>query len=77
MIRKIVIGSDYKNAMAYKLGQEAGYDENHGGSMTISSFMENKETGMLLIWVTNEVEENAVWKEIPTEFVIKEYDIFT
>jgi len=77
MIRKIVIGSDYKNAMAYKLGQEVGYDENHGGSMTISSFMENKETGMLLIWVTNEVEENAVWKEIPTEFVIKEYDIFT
>ena len=54
MIRKIVIGSDYKNAMAYKLGQEIAYDENHGGSMVITSFIDDEDTGMVSIYVTNE-----------------------
>lgn len=76
MIRKIVIGSDYKNAMAYKLGQEVAYDENHGGSMVITSFIDDEDTGMVSIYVTNEIDETEVWKDIPTDFVIKEYDIF-
>ena len=58
LIRKIAVGSDYKNAMNYVVGQSV-----LGGNHTIYSISESKE-GSVSVWVYNEeLKEVVMWKK--------------
>lgn len=58
LIRKIAVGSDYKNAMNYVVGQSV-----LGGTHTIYSISESKE-GSVSVWVYNEeLKEVVMWKK--------------
>jgi hypothetical protein len=58
LIRKIAVGSDYKNAMNYVVGQTV-----LGGTHTVYSISESKE-GSVSVWVYNEeLKEATVWKK--------------
>lgn len=73
MIRKVIIGPDYKNSMVYSIGQKTGFDMDHGGVISIDTIVENN--GMVEIYVINEKKECELWKEIPTAFCSKEHDL--
>ena len=58
LIRKIAVGSDYKNAMNYVVGQSV-----LGGTHTVYSISESKE-GSVSVWVYNEeLKEVVMWKK--------------
>jgi ABC-type ATPase involved in cell division len=56
-IRKISVGSDYKNAMHYIVGQSV-----MGGTCTIHEIIYNRLTSSGGIWVKNEYGEIYEWK---------------
>lgn len=71
MIRKIVIGSSYKDAMVYKLGQKVS-ENTDDGQVTIEAFDENADD--ILIWIINSKGERSLWKEVPKWMCIREHD---
>jgi len=75
MIRKIIIGPDYKNSMVHSVGQKAFYDMDHGGDMRIDTILHNDKSGMIEVWVINEECEVQLWKEVPSAFCTKEHDL--
>lgn len=72
MIRKIVIGSNYKDAMMYKIGQRVS-ENSDDGLVSIASFEDNGSD--IIIYVENDNKEVSVWKEIPKWMCIRERDI--
>lgn len=71
LIRKIAVGSDYKNAMNYVVGQSV-----LGGSHTVYSISESEE-GSVAVWVFNEeLKEVVMWKKFNSNTPIHfEYNI--
>lgn len=71
LIRKVAIGSDYKNAMNYVVGQVV-----LGGSHFISSITELGD-GAVCIWIYNNQEkETVMWKKVNRNTPISfEYNI--
>jgi hypothetical protein len=70
MIRKVSIGSDYKAAMHYVLGQSV-----LGGNYTIHLIQVEEKSGNTKIWIeaNNEV---VLWKEFSSSMPISiEYNI--
>jgi len=69
-IRKISIGSDYKNdAMHYAIGQEV-----YGGH-TISCILHDKSDNSYMVWIKKE-DETLVWKKFNENMAISvEYDL--
>ena len=66
-IRKISVGSDYKTAMHYIVGQEVV-----GGKYVISDI--NQEQNSYSIWVKKD-GESIKWKEISNTPVVIEYNL--
>jgi hypothetical protein len=66
-IRKISVGSDYKNAMHYIVGQEV-----LGGSYLIDSI--NFEEKGYSVWVKKDGEV-VKWKEVTNTPVMVEYNL--
>jgi len=66
-IRKISVGSDYKNAMHYIVGQEV-----LGGSYLIDSI--NFEEKGYSVWVKKNGEV-VKWKEVTNTPVVVEYNL--
>lgn len=70
IIRKISVGSDYKSAMHYLVGQEV-----LGGSHTIHLIDYNDDTGTYVIYVQKE-DEVFLWKEFNANIPVSvEYNI--
>ena len=70
IIRKISVGSDYKSAMHYLIGQEV-----LGGSHTIHLIDYNDDTGTYVIYVQKE-DEVFLWKEFNANIPVSvEYNI--
>ena len=70
IIRKISVGSDYKSAMHYLVGQEV-----LGGSHTIHLIDYNDDTGTYVIYVQKE-DEVFLWKEVNANIPVSvEYNI--
>jgi hypothetical protein len=67
-IRKISVGSDYKNAMHYIVGNTA-----MGGSHTIHEIVKDGEG--YAIWVINDKGEAFQWKFFDRLPCVIEYDI--
>ena len=69
-IRKISIGSDYKNdAMHYSVGQEV-----YGGH-TISWILHNEKDNSYMVWI-EKGDETLAWKKFNTNMAISvEYDL--
>ena len=66
-IRKISVGSDYKNAMHYIINQDV-----LGGSYVISDIA--KEDAGFSVWVMKD-NESVKWKEFKDIPVVIEYNI--
>ena len=67
-IRKISVGSDYKNAMHYIVGQDV-----MGGSYTISEIVsDNKGYG---VWIKNKKGESVQWKFFDNVPCVIEFDL--
>lgn len=70
IIRKISVGSDYKSAMHYLVGQEV-----LGGSHTIHLIDHNDDTGTYVIYV-QKGDEVFLWKEFNANIPVSvEYNI--
>lgn len=70
IIRKISVGSDYKSAMHYLVGQEV-----LGGHYTIHLIDHNDDTGTYVIYVQKE-DEVFLWKEFNANIPVSvEYNI--
>lgn len=70
IIRKISVGSDYKSAMHYLVGQEV-----LGGSHTIHLIDYNDDTGTYVIYIQKE-DEVFLWKEFNANIPVSvEYNI--
>jgi len=69
-IRKISIGSDYKNdAMHYSVGQEV-----YGGHI-ISCILHNEDDNSYVVWIEKR-DELLAWKKFNTNMAIAvEYDL--
>lgn len=66
MIRKISIGSDYKDAMHYTVGQRFGH-------MTIEAIRQ-VAPNYYEIWIRTEDDEVLLWKEVENMPCIRERD---
>lgn len=70
IIRKISVGSDYKSAMHYLVGQEV-----LGGQYTIHLIDYKEDTGSYVIYVQKE-DEVFLWKEFNANIPVSvEYNI--
>ena len=70
IIRKISVGSDYKSAMHYLVGQEV-----LGGNHTIHLIDYNDDTGTYVIYIQKE-DEVFLWKEFNANIPVSvEYNI--
>ncbi len=70
-IRKISIGSDYKNAMHYVVGQKIIGDSNE-----IHEINYNLEKESYRVFIMNEKQEVTLWKEFTSRVPISiEYNI--
>ncbi len=58
VIRKISVGTDFKNSMVYMRGQKIFNDE-----FEISLIEQDTITGNILIYITNAVKDTLIWKE--------------
>lgn len=73
VIRKIIIGRDPKDALAYVLGMRAGRG-------TVSAilhddrFLHNHGVNRYLIYIEIEGEGNMIWKAVDNACVVIEYD---
>lgn len=76
LIRKIIVGQNPKNAMAYVVGMEAGRS-----SMSISAIVFDEEhlvrynKSRYLIYVKEEDGVQTLWKYVEEMPVIIEYDL--
>lgn len=75
MIRKVIIGPDYRSSMAYVVGQPITLDKS--GEARIHDIVENESTDMVEIYVINSRNEIDLWKKVPKGFATVEYDIFS
>jgi len=70
-IRKISIGSDYKNAMHYVVGQKVIGDSNE-----IHEINYNEQKESYRVYAINEKQEVTLWKEFSSRVPISiEYNI--
>ena len=72
-VRKIVIGEDPKNGMAYYIGMRAG-DGNVSAIVLDTEFLHKFGRVRYLIYVTID-EETALWKSVNEMPSIIEYDL--
>ena len=71
LIRKISVGSDYKTAMHYIVGQPV-----LNGSYVIEMIYHSEATDRIQIWIINEKKETVLWKEFTSSVPISiEYNI--
>lgn len=72
-VRKIVIGKDPKNGMAYYIGMRAG-DGNVSAIVLDTEFLHKFASVRYLVYVTRS-EETFLWKSVSQMPCIIEYDL--
>jgi hypothetical protein len=72
-VRKIIIGQDPKNGMAYYVGMRAG-EGNVSAIVLDTEFLHKFASTRYLIYVNTD-GENALWKSVNGMPVIIEYDL--
>lgn len=70
-IRKIAVGPNYKDAMAYTVGQNIV-----GGTQVIERIKRNEQTGSIELYVKNKNGESTIYKEFTSTVPISiEYNL--
>ena len=72
VLRKIVVGSDYKNGMAFIVGQSI---INNTARIHSISFDTKQDEYQVNIYYNNKPDEIFCWKEFPRVIVSKENDL--
>lgn len=71
IIRKITIGTDYKNAMNYVVGQDV-----LDGKYKIHNILYNESDTSVVVWVINIKNEVIAWKKFSKDMPVSiEYNI--